>query len=61
MTVVLGISAYYRDLVAVLVVDMQIIAANREQRFARKKHDLPLPVHAMDQYPREPNSRLETA
>ena len=39
MTAILGISAFYHDSAAALVVDGQIVAAAQEERFTRKKHD----------------------
>jgi carbamoyltransferase len=47
MTAVLGISAYYHDSAAALVVDGQIVAAAQEERFTRKKHDHELPSNAI--------------
>lgn len=44
---ILGISAYYHDAAACLVVDGEIIAAAQEERFTRKKHDLNFPVNAI--------------
>ena len=44
---ILGISAFYHDSAAALVVDGELIAAAQEERFSRKKHDAALPVHAM--------------
>ena len=44
---ILGISAYYHDAAACLVVDGEIIAAAQEERFTRKKHDLYFPVNAI--------------
>lgn len=44
---ILGISAYYHDAAACLVVDGEIIAAAQEERFTRKKHDLNFPVNAL--------------
>ena len=44
---ILGISAYYHDAAACLVVDGEIIAAAQEERFTRKKHDLNFPVSAI--------------
>ena len=43
---ILGISAYYHDSAAALVVDGKIIAAAQEERFTRKKHDFDFPTHA---------------
>ena len=45
--VVLGISAFYHDSAAALVVDGQIIAAAQEERFSRLKHDASFPRHAV--------------
>ena len=47
MTSVLGISAYYHDSAACLVVDGEIVAAAQEERFTRKKHDYSFPSHAI--------------
>ena len=44
---ILGISAYYHDAAACLVVDGKIIAAAQEERFTRKKHDSNFPVNAI--------------
>jgi carbamoyltransferase len=46
MPSVLGISAYYHDSAACLVVDGEIVAAAQEERFSRKKHDHRFPAHA---------------
>ena len=48
MTAILGISAFYHDSAAALVVDGEIIAAAQEERFTRKKHDHNFPQHAID-------------
>ena len=48
MTAILGISAFYHDSAAALVVDGKIIAAAQEERFSRKKHDSEFPVRAID-------------
>lgn len=45
---VLGISAYYHDSAAALVVDGEIRAAAQEERFTRRKHDPGFPRHAID-------------
>jgi carbamoyltransferase len=47
MTKILGISAFYHDSAACLLVDGQIIAAAQEERFSRKKHDLGFPFNAI--------------
>ena len=43
---ILGISAYYHDSAAVLLVDGRIVAAAQEERFTRKKHDPAFPHQA---------------
>lgn len=43
----LGISAFYHDSAAALIVDGKIIAAAQEERFTRKKHDASFPIHAV--------------
>jgi len=48
MTAILGISAFYHDSAAALVVDGEIVAAAQEERFTRKKHDPDFPAHAID-------------
>lgn len=45
--VCLGISAFYHDSAAALIVDGKIIAAAQEERFTRKKHDSSFPVNAI--------------
>jgi carbamoyltransferase len=46
LTSILGISAFYHDSAACLVVDGEIIAAAQEERFTRIKHDHNFPVQA---------------
>ena len=48
MTTILGISAFYHDSAAALVVDGDIIAAAQEERFTRKKHDYDFPANAIE-------------
>ena len=48
MTAILGISAFYHDSAAALVVDGEIVAAAQEERFTRKKHDYGFPKNAVD-------------
>ncbi len=48
MTTILGISAFYHDSAAALVVDGEIVAAAQEERFTRKKHDYRFPQNAID-------------
>lgn len=45
---ILGLSAYYHDSAACMVVDGEIIAAAQEERFTRKKHDAAFPTHAIN-------------
>ena len=45
--IILGISAYYHDAAACLVVDGKIVAAAQEERFTRKKHDASFPKAAI--------------
>lgn len=47
MTNILGISAFYHDSAACLVVDGEIIAAAQEERFTRIKHDHRFPMNAV--------------
>src|SRR6516164_5402793 len=47
MTAILGISAFYHDSAAALVVDGQIVAAAQEERFTRIKHDPAFPARAV--------------
>ncbi|HKE41663.1 MAG TPA: carbamoyltransferase [Casimicrobiaceae bacterium] len=53
MTAILGISAYYHDAAAALVVDGTIVAAAQEERFTRKKHDQDFPARAIEYCLRE--------
>ena len=48
MSSILGISAFYHDSAAALVVDGKIIAAAQEERFTRKKHDSSYPFNAVE-------------
>lgn len=47
MIVILGISAFYHDSAAALLIDGQLVAAAQEERFTRKKHDPSFPHHAI--------------
>ncbi len=47
MVAILGISAFYHDSAAAIVVDGEIIAAAQEERFTRKKHDCSYPRNAI--------------
>ena len=46
-TIILGISAYYHDSAAALLVDGKIVAAAQEERFSRRKHDPNFPGNAI--------------
>jgi carbamoyltransferase len=46
MARILGISAYYHDSAAALVVDGDLVAAAQEERFSRRKHDASFPARA---------------
>ncbi len=45
---ILGISAFYHDSAACLVIDGKIISAAQEERFTRKKHDHSFPINAIN-------------
>ena len=47
MSKILGISAFYHDSAATLLVDGEIIAAAQEERFTRKKQDEQYPYNAV--------------
>ena len=47
MTSILGISAFYHDSAAAVIVDGKITAAAQEERFSRKKHDARFPINAI--------------
>ena len=44
---ILGLSAFYHDSAACLVIDGEIVAAAQEERFTRKKHDSAFPAEAI--------------
>ena len=58
MTSILGISAFYHDSAAALIIDGKIIAAAQEERFSRKKHDSGYPFHAIEYVLKEANLKL---
>ena len=47
MTAILGISAYYHDSAACLVVDGEVKSAVQEERFTRVRHDAAFPTNAV--------------
>ena len=48
MTTILGISAFYHDSAAAILIDGKIISAAQEERFTRKKHDSSYPFNAIE-------------
>ena len=58
MTSILGISAFYHDSAAAIIVDGEIVAAAQEERFSRKKHDSSYPFNAVDYILKESNLSL---
>ena len=59
MTAILGISAYYHDSAAALIIDGEIVAAAQEERFTRKKHDAAYPQQAINYLLSEAQLTLE--
>ncbi len=47
MTTILGVSAFYHDSAAALMVDGEVVAAAQEERFSRIKHDEAFPANAV--------------
>jgi carbamoyltransferase len=45
--IVLGISAFYHDSAAALIIDGVVVAAVQEERFSRLKHDDSFPLHSI--------------
>jgi carbamoyltransferase len=58
-TVILGISAFYHDSAAALIINGEIIAAAQEERFTRKKHDSSYPENAINYCLKEANLFLD--
>mgnify|MGYP003964572883 FL=1 len=56
---ILGISAFYHDSAAALIVDGEIVAAAQEERFTRKKHDSSYPANAIEYCLKEAELSLE--
>ena len=48
MKSILGISAFYHDSAATILIDGKIVAAAQEERFTRKKHDSGYPFNAIE-------------
>jgi carbamoyltransferase len=55
---ILGISAFYHDSAAALIVDGHIIACAQEERFTRIKHDPDFPKHAIEYCLKEAQLKL---
>ena len=58
MTSILGISAFYHDSAASIIVDGNIVAAAQEERFSRKKHDSRYPYNAVEYVLKESNLNI---
>ena len=58
MTSILGISAFYHDSAAAVIVNGKIVAAAQEERFTRKKHDSGYPFHAIEFVLKFSNTKL---
>ena len=58
MTSILGISAFYHDSAASLVIDGKIVSAVQEERFSRIKHDSNYPFNAINYVLHESNLKL---
>lgn len=56
--IILGISAYYHDSAAALLIDGKMVAAAQEERFTRKKHDEQFPRKAIEYCLKESNKTL---
>tara|TARA_B100000579_G_scaffold203375_1_gene166301 strand:- start:1368 stop:3206 length:1839 start_codon:yes stop_codon:yes gene_type:complete len=56
---ILGISAFYHDSAAALLIDGKIIAAAQEERFTRIKHDSNYPFNAVEFVLKYSNLKLE--
>ena len=58
MNSILGISAFYHDSAAALLIDGKIVAAAQEERFTRKKHDPGYPYNSINYVLKEANLKL---
>jgi len=58
VTSVLGISAFYHDSAAAIIMNGEIIAAAQEERFTRKKHDASYPRNAINYVLKEAGLKL---
>jgi len=57
---ILGLSGFYHDSAAAIVVDGEIVAAAQEERFTRKKHDPGFPAEAVQYCLEEAGISMET-
>jgi len=58
VTSILGISAFYHDSAAAIIINGEIIAAAQEERFSRKKHDSGYPFHSIEYVLKEAKLKL---
>jgi len=58
VTYILGISAFYHDSAAALLIDGKVVAAAQEERFTRKKYDASYPYNAVSYVLSEANIKL---
>jgi len=58
MTSILGISAFYHDSAAAIIVNGEIVAAAQEERFTRKKHDASYPKNSINYVLKEVGLKL---
>ena len=58
MTKILGISAFYHDSAAALIINGKIISAAQEERFSRIKHDPKYPYNAVEFVLKNSNLKL---
>ena len=55
---ILGISCFYHDSAATLLIDGEIVSAVQEERFTRKKHDSNFPKESIKFILQESNLKL---
>ena len=58
MKIILGISAYFHDSAAALLIDGEIIACAQEERFSRNKGDYSFPLMAIKYCIKEANIKI---
>ena len=58
MTSIIGISSFYHDSAAALIVDGEIVSAVQEERFTRLKHDSSFPVNSIKYLLKSNNLKL---